>query len=102
MKKSIIFIFCMFAMNVTNAEVFKLKKTVECADLHTVAKMLKEAEEKLFWQSRKTDINTTVTLFMNIETQTWTLIEAADNVACIINSGEGWRFKVGTDDKKTS
>ena len=88
--------------NFANAEVFKLKKTVECADLTTVAKMLKNADEKLVWQSKKSDTNTTITLFVNVETQTWTLIEAADDVACILNSGEGWRFKVGIDDKKNS
>ena len=94
MKKLVIltYFLCSFAYT---QDVKKINKPVTCAKLDDmVAYVVGEKSEEIVLQSLETDNSLAITLFANLQTQTWTLIESNRDTACILSAGRGLRFKL--------
>lgn len=69
-------------------EVIDLQKPVKCSKPEVVMNYFRDNyQEAPIWVG-KTNTNTRVTLIVNKETRTWTLIEYEANLACVLGAGE--------------
>lgn len=77
------------------AEPVKVEKTVVCDEAD---KMLSYFEtnysEKPLWIGKYDDNNAVI--LVNPDTQTWSMVQfnVKDNIACLIEAGKGFKFKV--------
>ena len=82
------FLFC-FASSIANAqEVIELNKPLKCGEAQVViTHFSKEYGERPLWVGK--DISGThITLLVNKETKTWTLIQYDARLACVLGAGE--------------
>ena len=80
-----------FTTTVMAQNTWILKKSVVCADLDTIANVIREHKEKVQWYAKDASTENTVTLFLNSETLSWTLVESNKSVGCLLAAGEGYR-----------
>lgn len=68
---------------------FQSAKPVFCSSLVKIVSGLSDKfGESPVWQGQDADSKTTIMLFLNKKTGTWTLIEATSNLACILSTGK--------------
>ena len=66
-----------------------LQKTVECAPSNTVLKNLQSKYgEQPLWGAQV--LHTTLAVFVNHTTKTWTLLQFDDNLACVLDTGTNY------------
>ena len=90
MKKllAVAFLFCLTSSIANAQEIFDLQKPMKCSDAQTVmSHFTEEYNEKPVWVG-KTLNNTHMTLLVNKEKRTWTMIEYDARLACVIGAGE--------------
>ena len=71
-----------------------LKKSVVCADLDTIANVIREHKEKVQWYAKDASTDNSITLFVNPESTSWTLVESNKTVGCLLSAGEGYNQRV--------
>jgi hypothetical protein len=86
-KIALTFLFCL-ASSIANAEKFELRKVMICEKAEVVFDTLaKDFKETPLWVG-KSDNNTHITLTVNKESGTWTLIEYDAMWACVFSVGQ--------------
>ena len=87
-KLTMAFLFCL-ASSIANAqEVIDLNKPLKCSDAQAVVKYFVETHKETPVWVGKSVHNTQITLMMNKETRSWTLIEYDSKLACVLGAGE--------------
>ena len=87
-NSALAFLFCLLS-SVANAQAFvQLDKTVTCSTLKNIVESLTGTyKEEPYWNG--VGRFSKYIMFVNVETQAWTLVEYADNgMACIVGVGE--------------
>jgi hypothetical protein len=81
-------LFCL-ASSIANAqEIIDLTKPLKCSDAQTVINyFVNTHKESPVWVGKSVH-NTHITLMMNKETRSWTMIEYDDKLACVLGAGE--------------
>jgi len=81
-------LFCL-ASSIANAqEIIDLTKPLKCSDAQTVINyFVNTHKETPVWVGKSVH-NTHITLMMNRETRSWTMIEYDDKLACVLGAGE--------------
>jgi hypothetical protein len=80
------------------AEPVKVDKEVVCdktADM--LAYFVEKYKEMPQWLGQSDQTKSQVVIMTNAETQTWTLIQFNEQVACILETGKGIKFKLPGD-----
>ena len=92
MKKAITaaFLFCL-ASSIANARdpaLVDLVKEMKCSEAEFVIRHFAETyDEKPLWVG-KTTVNSHITLLVNKEKRSWTLVEYDSKMACVLGAGE--------------
>jgi len=87
-KTVMAFLFCLIGSIANAQEVIDLNKPLKCSDAQTVMDyFVKIHKETPVWVG-KTVHNTHITLLMNRETRSWTMIEYDTKLACVLGAGE--------------
>jgi hypothetical protein len=90
MKKAITaaFLFCL-ASSIANAqEIIDLTKPLKCSDAQSVMNYFVDTHKETPIWIGKTVHNSHITLLMNKETRSWTMIEYDSKYACVLGAGE--------------
>lgn len=98
MKK--FFLSILFLPTVAFAEPVTLDKSVVCDTIETVIKALtKEYGEQAIWVGEKE--KSTVAVLVNTKTTSWTVIQFTENIACVLEEGEGFKIDPKVFDKSS-
>ena len=79
----------------SHAQVAEYERKVTCGSVKVILKALtgKDAEEVPLWVGRTDDTNTQTAVLVNRQTLAWTVIQYDTKVACVLSSGEGYRYR---------
>lgn len=82
-------LFCL-ASSIANAqEVIELNKPIKCGDVEFVMQHFStEYGEKPLWIGKDNSSSSRITLLVNKEKRTWTLVQYDSNLACVLGAGE--------------
>jgi len=61
--------------------------------------LTKTAKEKPIWSGKDDETGTDTVIMVNSETLTWTVVQYDGNMACVLHSGEGFKFNTRVLDK---
>ena len=88
MRKTIITLALLFSTTTFAQEVINLTKSIKCSNAESVMRYFtEEYKERPVWVGKTTN-GTHVTLLINKEKQSWTLIEYDSKLACILGAGD--------------
>jgi len=90
MKKllTVAFLFCLTSSIANAQEVIDINKAMKCSNAQTVINYFFDTyKETPVWVG-KTVLNTNITLLMNKETRSWTMVEYDARIACVLGAGE--------------
>jgi hypothetical protein len=90
MKKllTVAFLFCLTSSIVNAQAIIDLNKPMKCSDAQTVMNYFVDThKETPIWVGKSVH-NTHITLLMNKETRSWTVIEYDVKLACVLGAGE--------------
>ena len=89
MKKiSVALLFCLISSIAHAQQIVDMQKQVKCSDAQSIMNHFYNIyNEKPLWVG-KTDTGTHITLLVNRETRTWTMIEYDSSMACVLGAGE--------------
>ena len=74
------------------SQVIEMQKNVFCFQTQSVLdKIVNEYKEVPLWVSKLSNSN--VTLFVNYDTKSWTLLQWSNELACVIEAGENYILK---------
>jgi hypothetical protein len=96
MKKllTVAFLFCLTSSIATAQEIIDLNKAMKCSDPQKVMNYFVDTHKETPVWVGKTVHNSHITLLMNKETRSWTMIEYDARLACVLGAGEE---KTGSD-----
>ena len=96
MKKllTVAFLFCLTSSIATAQEIIDLNKAMKCSDPQKVMDYFVDTHKETPIWVGKTVHNSHITLLMNKETRSWTMIEYDARLACVLGAGEE---KTGSD-----
>ena len=84
---TIAFLFC-FTTSASAQNIVDLTKPMKCSEVETVMGYFSNThKEKPVWVG-KTVHNTHITLLMNKETRSWTMVEYDSRLGCVLGAGE--------------
>jgi hypothetical protein len=87
-KLTMAFLFCLAGSIAHAQEVIDLNKPLKCSDAQAVVKYFVDTHnETPIWVGKSVH-NTRITLLVNKETRSWTLVEYDDKLACVLGAGE--------------
>jgi hypothetical protein len=85
---SVALLFCLTSCIAHAQQIVDMQKQIKCSDAQTVMNHFSiNYQETLLWVG-KTDTGTHITLLVNQETRSWTMIEYDSNMACVLGAGE--------------
>jgi len=87
-KLTMAFLFCLVGSIAHAQEVIDLNKPLKCSDAQTVIKYFVDTHKETPVWVGKSVHNTHITLLMNRETRSWTVIEYDTRLACVLGAGE--------------
>ena len=88
MRKTIITLALLFSTTTFAQEVINLTKSIKCSNVESVMQYFTEQyKERPVWVGKTTN-GTHVTLLVNKEKRSWTLIEYDSKLACILGAGD--------------
>jgi hypothetical protein len=89
MKKTFIaFLFCLYG-TVANAQLYQVQKPVYCGNTQELISTLRsELKENPVWFGNDNRNTSQYLLFVNAETDVWTLLQYNNEVACILGTGK--------------
>ena len=82
------FLFCLTSSIANAQEIMDLTKPMKCSDAQSVMNYFVDTHKETPVWVGKTVHNTQVTLLMNKETRSWTMIEYDTRIACVLGAGE--------------
>jgi hypothetical protein len=83
------FLFCLTSSIANAQEVIELNKPVKCGDAQWVMNHFTgEYGEKPVWVGKDANSNSYVTLLINRETRSWTLLQYDGKMACVLSVGQ--------------
>ena len=88
MRKTIITLALLFSTTTFAQEVFNLTKIIKCSNAESVMQYFTEQYKEMPVWVGKTTNGTHVTLLVNKEKRSWTLIEYDSKLACILGAGD--------------
>jgi hypothetical protein len=87
--------------SITHAQLSEYERKFTCGKTQFVMMALtKNAQEKPIWTGADPQTGTQTTILLNSLTLTWTVIQYDQTMACVLQSGEG--FRILTDSFKES
>ena len=87
-KTVMAFLFC-FISSIANAQsIIDLTKPMKCSDAQVVMNYFVDTHKETPVWVGKSVHNTHITLMMNKETRSWTMIEYDSKLACVLGAGE--------------
>jgi hypothetical protein len=82
------FLFCLISSIAHAQEIIDLTKTMKCSDAQSVMNYFVDIhKETPIWVGKSVH-NTHITLMMNKQTRSWTVIEYDTTIACVLGAGE--------------
>ena len=82
------FLFCLISSIAHAQEIIDLTKPMKCSDASSVMNYFVDThKETPIWVGKSVH-NTHITLLMNRETRSWTMIEYDTRIACVLGAGE--------------
>ena len=82
------FLFCLISSIAHAQEIIDLTKPMKCSDAQSVMNYFVDIhKEKPIWVGKSVH-NTHITLMMNKQTRSWTMIEYDTTIACVLGAGE--------------
>ena len=82
------FLFCLTSSIAGAQEIIDLTKPMKCSDAQSVMNYFVDIHKETPVWVGKSVHNTQVTLLMNKETRSWTMIEYDASIACVLGAGE--------------
>ena len=85
---SVALLFCLASLIAHAQEIIDLQKPLKCSRAETVMSyFIDNFKETPLWVG-KTNTGTHITLLVNRETRTWTLVEYDATIACVLGAGD--------------
>ena len=81
-------LFCLISSIAHAQEIIDLQKSLKCSDAQVVMNYFVDTHKETPVWVGKSVHNTHITLLMNRETRSWTMIEYDSRLACVLGSGE--------------
>ena len=86
---------------VAHAQLSEYERKLTCGKTQFVISLLtKNAQEKPIWSGVDPQTDTQTMILQNTRTLTWTVVQYDQDMACVLQSGEG--FRILTDSFKES
>ena len=82
------FLFCLISSIAHAQEIIDLQKPLKCSDAQVVMNYFVDTHKETPVWVGKSVHNTHITLLMNQETRSWTVIEYDTRLACVLGAGE--------------
>jgi hypothetical protein len=87
-KLSVALLFCLISSIAHAQQVIDMQKQIKCSDAQTVMNYFSiNFQEAPLWVG-KTNTGTHITLLVNREKRSWTMIEYDASMACVLGAGE--------------
>jgi hypothetical protein len=87
-KVSVALLFCLISLIAHAQEIIDLTKPMKCSDAQVVMNYFVDTHKETPVWVGKSVHNTHITLLMNKETRSWTVIEYDSKYACVLGAGE--------------
>jgi len=87
-KTMMAFLFCLAGSIAHAQEIIDLNKPLKCSDAQSVMNYFVDTHKEVPAWVGKSVHNTRITLLVNKETRSWTLVEYDDRLACVLGAGE--------------
>ena len=87
-KRAMAFLFCLTSSIANAQEIIDLQKSLKCSDAQVVMNYFVDTHKETPVWVGKSVHNTHITLLMNRETRSWTVIEYDTRIACVLGAGE--------------
>ena len=88
LKTAMAFLFCLTRWMANAQEIFDLTKPLKCSDAQKVINYFTDTHKETPVWVGKSVHKTHITLMMNKQTGSWTVIEYDDKIACVLAAGE--------------
>ena len=82
------FLFCLISSIAHAQEIIDLQKSLKCSDAQSVMNYFVDTHKETPVWVGKSVHNTHITLLVNKETRSWTMIEYDTRLACVLGAGE--------------
>jgi len=82
------FLFCLISSIAHAQQIIDLNKAMKCSDAQIVMNYFVDTHKETPVWVGKSVHNTHITLLMNRETRSWTMIEYDSRLACVLGAGE--------------
>ena len=82
------FLFCLISSIAHAQEIIDLQKPLKCSDAQVVMNYFVDTHKETPVWVGKSVHNTHITLLVNKETRSWTVIEYDTRIACVLGAGE--------------
>lgn len=82
------FLFCLISSIAHAQQIIDLNKAMKCSDAQVVMNYFVDTHKETPVWVGKSVHNTHITLLMNRETRSWTVIEYDTRLACVLGAGE--------------
>ena len=82
------FLFCLISSIAHAQQIIDLNKAMKCSDAQVVMNYFVDTHKEIPVWVGKTVHNSHITLLMNRETRSWTVIEYDARLACVLGAGE--------------
>ncbi len=88
-----IFLTLLFLMSsVAHAQLQEYERRLNCGETQFVmSALIKTAQEKPIWSGADPQTGTQTSILVNTKTLTWTVVQYDHKMACVLQSGEGFR-----------
>lgn len=87
-KTAMAFLFCLLSPIANAQEIIDLQKPLKCSKAEAVMNYFSENFREVPLWVGKTNTGTHITLLVNKETRSWTMIEYDANIACVLGAGD--------------
>lgn len=87
-KIAMAFLFCLTSSIANAQEIIDLTKLMKCSDAQVVMNYFVDTHKETPVWVGKSVHNTHITLLVNKETRSWTMIEYDSRLACVLGAGE--------------
>lgn len=85
-------LFCLTSL-VAHAQLREYERRLNCGETQFVMTVLtKNAQERPIWSGADPQTGTQTSVLVNTKTLTWTVVQYDHKMACVLQSGEGFRI----------
>ena len=89
-------LFCLTSL-VAHAQLREYERRLNCGETQFVMTVLtKTAQENPVWAGTDSETGTQTSVLVNTKTLTWTVVQYDHKMACVLQSGEGFRVLTET------